>query len=84
MKSPARHLSRHTREIGRFAILVKEARANGAVNREFRMSLRMAPAVTIVAAAMLLLSSETRTFAFEAGRALYEIGADWVLRGRLD
>ena len=84
MKSPRKRGSHLTREVGRFAVFVKEAKASGTVTREIRVTLRMAPAVAVVAAAMLLLSSETRTFACEAGRAFYEIGAGWVLRGRVD
>jgi hypothetical protein len=64
--------------------LVKEAKASGTVTREIRITLRMAPAVAVVAAAMLPLSSEKRTFAFEAGRTLYGIWSAWILRGRLD
>jgi hypothetical protein len=73
-----------TRDAGRFAVFVKEAKASGTVTREISVTLRVAPPVAIVAAAILLLSSETRVLAFETGRALYEIGAGWVLRGRVD
>lgn len=84
MTLPRKPEPRRTREVGRFAVFVKEAKANGSVIREIRLTLRVAPPFAIVAAAVLLLSSETRVFAHEAGRALYEIGAGWVLRGRVD
>lgn len=84
MKSLRERKPYRTRELGRFAVSVKEAKASGMVTREISVTLRVAQPVAIVAAAILPLSSETRVLAFEAGRALYERGAEWVLPGRLD